>query len=92
MDRRLVNGRRAAIACRIGFGRLMAERNAGGSTLIQRVLDLVSLWERNQTCSPYCWERWRQLLAMPLDQAAAIVLADTDEGAQLRHAHPSRRF
>lgn len=33
-------------------------------------------------------ERWRQLLAMPLDQAAAIVLADTDEGAQLRHAHP----
>lgn len=88
MDRRLANERRAAIACRIGFERLIAEKNAGGSELMGRVLGLVSLWERQESCSPYYWERWRQLLAMPLEEAEAIVLADTDEGAQLRHAHP----
>lgn len=56
--------------------------------MIQSVLNLVTLWERKQTCSPYYWKRWRQLLTMPLDQPAAIVLADSDEGAQLRHADP----
>src|SRR5690606_19031059 len=77
MDRRLANERRAAIACRIEFERLVAESNAGGSELMRRVLGLVSLWERQESCSPYYWERWRQLLAMPLEEAEAIILADT---------------
>jgi hypothetical protein len=88
MDPRVRNEERAVVACRLGFQRLADERAGGGNQLRDQVFDLLSLWEAKETCSPYYRERWRQLLAMPPKDAAAIVLADTDEGARLRHAHP----
>jgi hypothetical protein len=88
IDRRLRNEARAQEICRAGFEKLSTD----DGSLRARALALVDLWERKATCGPYYPRRWRELLAMPLDQARTIVLADTDEGQSLRAASPFAGF
>jgi hypothetical protein len=87
-ERRLLNEARALAICRAGFEKLVED----DGTLRSKALALIELWERKRTCSPYYPKRWRELLAMPLDEARTIVLAPTDEGQALRSASPFAGF
>jgi hypothetical protein len=87
-DRRLLNEARALEICRAAFDKLVTD----DGRLRARALALVELWERKATCSPYYPRRWRELLAMRLEEARSVVLSDTDEGQSLRAASPFAGF
>jgi len=75
---------RAFEMCRLALEHLA--RDPAGVTAKARVL--VDLWERNRTCHPWYWERWRELLDRPVEEIHAVLMADTDEGQMLRASAP----
>jgi hypothetical protein len=74
---------RQKAGCDLAFRKLEQNPSARFS-----VLELVAKWEALNPNGRWYVERWRQILDMPVNQARAIVMADNDEGAMLRHHHP----
>ncbi|KRA47699.1 hypothetical protein [Devosia sp. Root635] len=58
------------------------------SEIIGRAHNLIALWRSTPHMAPYYADRWQYLLTLPVEQARAIVLGDTDEGDMLRHCMP----
>lgn len=61
-------------------------------TLLQLALRNVGKWDEDQVCHRHYVQRWRDPLNMPLEQASQLLLADSDEAADLRQNNPFAGF
>jgi hypothetical protein len=65
-----------------------AKYRAAPADIRQGALAMIGKWETERTCLPWYPQTWRSILAMPVDQAEQVVLADTDVGQMLRASAP----
>ena len=70
------------------FDRLGADDEAERARIIARARDLVGLWRRAPETPPFLIETWTRLLSAPIAEMRRRVLADDDEGRELRHSMP----
>ena len=69
----------------IVFDRL---RGPDRERIVAAALALVDKWESSTGVNPFYVSRWRRLLAGQIAEMSAEVLADSEQGAELRHCMP----
>lgn len=76
--------RRAYEMCRLA----LAKYREAPETIRAHALTQIEGWRRGEVCSPWYWQRWSELLALPVEGCERVVMADTDEGQALRANNP----
>jgi hypothetical protein len=61
-------------------------------SLMDRALNNIAKWERDQVCHKRYVQRWREILGLPLTDARELVLAETPDAMALRQNHPFAGF
>lgn len=69
--------------------RLILTRIANGDqNALRKAMDNIARLENTPNVDPFYPREWRRILTLPLDEALAEALAESDCGAMLRHGRP----
>ena len=88
VDRRLINEAFSRLACELAFDRL-----AHDDGCLRRLAEAnLNKMEAVGACSFSYVRRWREWLALPLDEARRKALADSEEALTMRSSSPFAGF
>jgi len=85
---RLIDGHRTVERQSLAFHELIVERLS--EQTVARAERTLDRYEARGGFDPELTRRWRELLARPIAEVRAGMLADTDEGRELRQMSPFR--
>ena len=70
------------------FDRLESRDGCERARILAKARALVGLWRRAPETPPFLIETWERLLDAPIVEMRRRVLADDEEGRELRHSMP----
>lgn len=73
---------------RLYLARIFEVMETDGPAIRQKTLKTVARWAEVGSSAQSRIDNWRELLSLDLSEQRDTVMADTEAGRELRHAHP----